>query len=363
MRETRLLSGELELRSGEAGAVTLTGYASVFDQAYQVGWFTERVNRRAFAKTVKEADVRALFNHDPNYPLGRVRAGTLRLATDDHGLLYEVELPGSDVGRRVAEAVERGDVTGSSFSFATVRDRWSDDGSERELLEVKLYDVGPVTFPANEATSVDIGAPVRSLARARGLDPLEVRAAVESGALWRLLRVEGRGVVPYQDLPLADRERPWDAAEAEARVREWAGGADWQPARYRRAFLWYDSENADTLAAYKLLIADIIGGDLVAVPRAIFAAAAALQGARGGVDIPAGDVPRCRAHLARYYDRLELTPPWERSDAPATDAAAAEPDAEASTPDTARPALGRLLLWRTRLELARDHLDTIGGLT
>ena len=140
--------------------------ASVFDKPYQVGGFTESVSSRAFNKSLKEADIRALFNHDPNYPLGRGKAGTLALAADTHGLHYEIQMPTNPMAAMVTEAIERGDVTGSSFSFEVIRDSWDDTdrGPVRRLHEVKLFDVGPVTFPASEATEVDVKRAVRSLA-------------------------------------------------------------------------------------------------------------------------------------------------------------------------------------------------------
>lgn len=127
-------------------------------------------------------------------------------------------------------------------------------------------------------------------------------------------------VVPFQDLPLADPDRGWDADAAEARVRKWASKdgsgdldkIDWE--KYRKAFLWYDSEKPENVTSYKLPIADVIDGRLYAVPRAIFAAAAALQGARGGVDVPRDEIPRLRNHIARYYEKMGRTPPWEASE-------------------------------------------------
>src|SRR2546430_5460087 len=81
-------------------------------------------------------------------------------------------------------------------------------------------------------------------------------------------------VVEYQDLPLADRDRRWDADDAEKRVREWAGAEDEPNEAYRKAFVWYDETAPDRFSSYKLPIADVIGGTLMAVPRAVIAAAA-----------------------------------------------------------------------------------------
>lgn len=102
---------------------------------------------------------------------------------------------------------------------------------------------------------------------------------------------------------------PGDAAEK--RVRKWANATDEPNAKYRDAHVWYDKENRDNFTAYKLLIADVIDGRLVAVPRAVMAAAAVMQGSRGGVDLPAADVKRVKSHLAKYYEKMDDTPPWE----------------------------------------------------
>ncbi|MEU7892776.1 hypothetical protein AB0B45_07910 [Nonomuraea sp. NPDC049152] len=119
-------------------------------------------------------------------------------------------------------------------------------------------------------------------------------------------------VTQFHDLPLADRDREWDAAEAEQRVRSWAKAEDAPNAKYREAHVWYDGDNADEFGAYKLPIADVVDGTLKAVPRAIMAAGAVMQGARGGVKIPKDEVDRVKAHLAKYYAKLGETPPWER---------------------------------------------------
>ncbi|TKR27043.1 hypothetical protein FA014_02565 [Cellulomonas hominis] len=118
-------------------------------------------------------------------------------------------------------------------------------------------------------------------------------------------------VTAFQDLPLADRDREWDGAAAEKRVRAWAGAEDEPNEKYRDAHVWYDAGAKDNFTAYKLLIADVVGGKLVAVPRGVFAAAAVMQGSRGGVDLPAKDVDRVKSHLAKYYAKLDDTPPWE----------------------------------------------------
>jgi hypothetical protein len=123
---------------------------------------------------------------------------------------------------------------------------------------------------------------------------------------------EDMAVTPFQDLPLADRDREWDGDAAEKRVRRWAGAEDGPNSKYRDAHVWYDADQKDEFGSYKLLIADVVDGGLAAVPRGVMAAAAVMQGARGGVDLPDNDIDRVKSHLAKYYDKMDDTAPWER---------------------------------------------------
>lgn len=114
----------------------------------------------------------------------------------------------------------------------------------------------------------------------------------------------------FANLPLADRARRWNGAAAEKRVRRWATAEDSPNAKYRKAHLWYDSGKEDEFTGYKLLIADVIDGELRAVPRAVIAAAGVLDGARGGLNVPDSDRAKLRSHLGRYYERMGEQPPW-----------------------------------------------------
>ena len=119
-------------------------------------------------------------------------------------------------------------------------------------------------------------------------------------------------VTSFQDLPLADRDREWDGSAAEKRVRRWADAEDEPNAKYRDAHVWYDAEKKDNFTAYKLLVADVIRGDLKAVPRGIMAAGNVMQGSRGGVDLPEKDIARVKSHLAKYYKKMGEDPPGEK---------------------------------------------------
>lgn len=144
-----------------AGDGHIVGYGAIFNAWANIGgMFRERVLPGAFAKTLGDgADVRALFNHDANLILGRTRAGTLALVEDDLGLRVDINPPAAGWVDDLRTSIERGDISGMSFMFETVRDVWrtaSDGANERDLVELKLFEVGPVTFPAYEATSVAV---------------------------------------------------------------------------------------------------------------------------------------------------------------------------------------------------------------
>jgi hypothetical protein len=106
------------------------------------------------------------------------------------------------------------------------------------------------------------------------------------------------------NLPLANRQHEWSASAAMKRVRSWAAAISKPNEKYRSAFFYYDSDNADNFTAYKLQFANIVNGKLTAIPRGIFAVAAVLQGARGGVDIPDSDKAKIKSKVAAYYAKM-----------------------------------------------------------
>lgn len=148
-----------ELRATEDGVIE--GYAAVFNElSVDLGGFREFIRPGAFAMAIQEDDVRALWNHDSSFVLGRSKSGTLELSEDKRGLRIKVTPPDAQWARDLRESIRRGDVDQMSFAFATVEDKWerTDGQSTRELIQVRLFDVSPVTFPAYEGTSVSARA-------------------------------------------------------------------------------------------------------------------------------------------------------------------------------------------------------------
>lgn len=163
---------KLEVRAASADApAKIVGHAAMFNSAAEIGGsFREQIMPGAFTTSIGEDDVRALFNHDPNYVLGRNTAGTLRLSEDDIGLAIEVDPPDTQWARDLMVSIGRGDISQMSFGFCAVEESWdySEDGTTtRTLKKVQLFDVSPVTYPAYDDTDVA----VRSLEQFRKEHP------------------------------------------------------------------------------------------------------------------------------------------------------------------------------------------------
>lgn len=148
---------EFKIGDNEENISKFSGYAAVFNTLSEdLGYFREKIRLGAFSNAIKNDDVRALFNHDENFVLGRNRAGTLRMKEDEQGLWFEVDIPNTQWAKDLLESVKRGDISQCSFGFRVLSDDWYQEGGAtiRELKDVKLYDVSVVTYPAYTQTSV-----------------------------------------------------------------------------------------------------------------------------------------------------------------------------------------------------------------
>jgi HK97 family phage prohead protease len=308
---------------------TITGYASTFGPpADAVG---DVVDTGAFKKTIKEGGppksrrIKLLWLHRD--PLGLPTV----LKEDDRGLYFEARVTKTQFGNDCLEYIRDGVVDKMSIGYNTIRATKNPETGYNHLKEIALFEISPVPFPANLATDI-LG--VKSLIQSGAVTPQAFINALVSAfglkqdAAGLFVPESEKGATRFRDLPLTPRDRAWDATAADRRVREWADAADGPNENYSRAFFWFDNENPENFGSYKLGFADIVNDELVAVPQGIIAAAAALQGARGGVDIPDDDVAGVRAHIARYYEKMSrefdnpnIIPPWDRSDPTVADLA------------------------------------------
>lgn len=149
----------------------IVGHAAVFMQPSEEMWgMAEQIAPGAFTKTIKEGDVRALWNHNADYVLGRTKSGTLKLAEDHVGLAISIDPPDVQWARDLMVTMKRGDVDQMSFAFRAVKETFDEAAKPlpmRTLLEVQLYDVSPVTYPAYPQTD----AGVRAILAQAGIDP------------------------------------------------------------------------------------------------------------------------------------------------------------------------------------------------
>lgn len=163
LKEENSISIDMEKRSinielrAKPESRTIFGTATVFNSAYDMGWYEEEMDTEALANADMK-DVVALFNHDQNMVLARTSSGTLKLNVTGNAMEYEFEAPNTTLGNDLLEMVRRGDVYQSSFAFVVDKEKWEENTGNKPKRIIrsikKVYDVSPVTYPANPDTMV-----------------------------------------------------------------------------------------------------------------------------------------------------------------------------------------------------------------
>ena len=254
------------------------GYCSTYlnvdrgQDAVMPGAFTETVFDLMSSKRVGKLP--ALWSHNGDMPVGSYT----EFRDDSHGLFVKGRLPKADtfVSGRLIPQMKAESVTSMSIGYSTLD--YIIEGGVRLLKKLKLWEISLVVTPMN---------------------PLAEITGLKSNSA-------------FQDLPLAPRDQSWDAEAALARVKSFLESTDEPSDLFRKAFLWSDSKNHEDFDGYKLLIADVIDGKLTAVPRAIFAAAAA-GGQKGVMVIPEDDREAVMAGIDHYYSKMDLESPFRKS--------------------------------------------------
>lgn len=157
--ERRAFDFELIEAEGEQDeAAPIRGIAAAYNVLSEdLGGFRERILPGAFAASIAERDVAAVWNHNSDHVLGRTSNGKLKLMDEAGGLRFEVWPPETQAGRDAVISIKRGDVYQCSFLFDVVKQAWTQDGESRvrTLEQCELFEVSPVTFPAYPATQVE----------------------------------------------------------------------------------------------------------------------------------------------------------------------------------------------------------------
>ena len=165
----RIDAGLMETRTAEDGAKIVEGYATTFNQPYQL-WrdqemtVNEQVDRNAFAET-DMTDVIMQYDHEGRV-FARIANGTLDLEADEHGLRIRANLGGTEIGRQLFEEIQGGYTNKMSFGFTvtgeerkTTKDADGHITVLRTITKIgKLFDVSAVSLPANDATEISARA-------------------------------------------------------------------------------------------------------------------------------------------------------------------------------------------------------------
>lgn len=357
--EYKTVQGEVTDVQEDAGIIT--ALFAIFGNIDHGG---DRIFPGAFSKTIMERGRKILIldQHRAD-SIGNTIAKPISLrevSRDELPPILLAEYPEASGGAEVVAEFDLEDET-SRKCFRRIKNKWVSEwsfgydtldsdftkekvnGKEitvRNLRTLKLYEVSSVLWGMNSGT-VTTGAKAKEQkpytiededgqyvvyrededgnSTGDALGSHDTREEAEEQIQAILISESEKGVSGKADLPLTSREREWDNTAAEARVREWAGGEDIDWTKYKEAHFWFDNDNSEEFGGYKLQFADIVGGELQAVPRAVFAVAGALQGARQGLDIPDGDQDKIKTKVSGYYANMRtefsddtIIPPWDK---------------------------------------------------
>ena len=183
-KEVRAFNFEVRAEKNEHHGTFITGTPIVFDQATDMGWYEEKIDRDALMETDLK-DVRFLIGHNTSMiPLARSRNNnensTMQMTVTNRGMEIRVDLDTENnaEARALYSAVQRGDMSGMSFMFTvdTDKDIWADtdtDYPKRTIMSIrKVFEVSAVAFPAYEQTDI------QAASEGQTLD--SVRASLES---------------------------------------------------------------------------------------------------------------------------------------------------------------------------------------
>ncbi len=264
----------------------IRGYLATFNN---VDSKDDRIRSGAFKKTIGDGLERKnnkgrkflwpmLWMHDPEKPIGGFTdaketkdglyvTAQLDIRTNEHGV------PLNPQAYAVFSGFQMGYIDELSVGYKAIQKTYGSDGV-RDLLEMQVFEGSAVTmlFAASDKALV---------------------GEVKSGG---------------GSFPLAPKGTAWSKSKAIKDI-EAATGGDWSKAS---KYFFYSAANPTTEADHKLPFVAKVGGSMKAVPQAIISAAAAIQGARGGVK-GIGDLDAVKSKIAGYYHKMGMTPPWDNS--------------------------------------------------
>ena len=152
-----------ETRDSSDDGLTLEGYAAVFDTPTRIdsweGTFDEVIAPGAFKRSINARTPVMQFDHGHDIATGSVPIGSIaELKEDKRGLFVRARLHDNARVEPIRQAIASGAIDGMSFRFRVTREEWDEtpDTPVRTIREVELFELGPVVFPAYEATTVGV---------------------------------------------------------------------------------------------------------------------------------------------------------------------------------------------------------------
>lgn len=206
---------DIEFRDTGDG-MSFSGYAAVFNSPSAPLPFVESIAPGAFARSLKSRNnVFLLWSHDTSMPLASTRSKTMQLAEDSKGLVVDAMLPNTSQGRDAAELLRAGVVDSMSFGFSVPPggDHWSEDGSQRELRQVRLHEVSVVAFPAYSKTSASVRS-IDALADKTGADAEALNLALDALERGEALTADQAGLLSSVVASLSPQPEPEPEPEA-----------------------------------------------------------------------------------------------------------------------------------------------------
>lgn len=159
----------VELREDGDDGPRMRGTAIVYGQRADIGPFIEEIAPGAAAKSIREAPIVFLWNHNSDFPLAKTgetadgRSRGLTVTDTPRGVEFEARPPNNPTVRDLfVEPVRRGIVDKMSFAFRSwhEREEWKIDKKSgkplRVLKEIGVRDLSPVTFEAYSGTELQL---------------------------------------------------------------------------------------------------------------------------------------------------------------------------------------------------------------
>lgn len=263
-KEVKSFAFEVKEFGNDNEYFTFEGYASTFGNTDLDGDIIDQGAFDKFLATNKQVPI--LWSHEMNMPVGK----STQLTIDSKGLYIKARMPKDDdfVKGRVMPQMKVGSIEEMSIGFF-VKDYDIQKGT-RHIKEIDLFETSLVAKAANPK-------------------------ALISGF---------KAFSGKTNLPLAPKDTPWDSSMAIKHIRLLSDSLESPSPSYKNYFMVYNAEEPENFGSYKLPFVDVVGDKAVIVPRAVYAIAAALQGARSGVELSDGDRSKVESAINKLYTKM-----------------------------------------------------------